>query len=63
MDKKSEEVIMKAYCDNLDKVRHAGLLEGSTAILGAVLEMCNSGASVGKIKKFCQDALKKTGKK
>jgi len=54
---------MKAYCDNLDKVRHAGLLEGSTAILGAVLEMCNSGASVGKIKKFCQDALKKTGKK
>lgn len=45
----------------LEEVRFQGLKAGAAGILGAVLEMCNSGKSdvdiVKDIKEFCEKSL------
>lgn len=51
----------------LEEVRFQGLKAGAASILGAVLEMCNSGKSdaniVKDIKGFCEKSLNMDGMK
>jgi len=48
----------KVVKEHSDEVRREGIRAGSSAMLGAVLEMCNKRkTTVYDIKKFCQDFL------
>ena len=47
----------------MNKVRLAGMRDGATGILGAVLNMCNEGKSVTDIKMFCEKSLNLEGMK
>lgn len=53
--------IIKAYTENLKKVRLSSMAEAAKAISGVVLEMCNEDISdsenVEKIKLFCEKGL------
>ena len=64
---KQEKQLNGEIKKSLEEVRFQGLKAGAAGILGAVLEMCNSGKSdadiVKDIKGFCEKALKMDGMK
>lgn len=47
----------------LEEVRFQGLKAGAAGILGAVLDMCNTGKTVEDIKNFCVKSLGMDGMK
>ena len=47
----------------LEEIRFQGLKAGTTGILGAVLDMCNTGKTVEDIKDFCEKSLNMDGMK
>ena len=63
MTKKQEKTLDKKLTDTLKEVQFQGLKAGATGILGAVLEMCNSGKTVEDIKNFCEKSLDLEGMK
>lgn len=67
LTKKQEKQMNDQIKKTLEEVRFQGLKAGVAGILGAVLEMCNSGKSdadiVKDIKAFCEKSLKMDGMK
>ena len=67
LTKKQEKQMNDQIKKTLEEVRLQGLKAGATGILGAVLEMCNSGKSyvdiVKDIKGFCEKSLNMDGMK
>lgn len=67
LTKKQEKQIEKSIQKILEEVKFQGLKSGAAGILGAVLEMCNSGKSdtdiVKEIKDFCEKSLNMDGMK
>lgn len=67
LTKKQEKQMNDQIKKTLEEVRFQGLKAGATGILGAVLEMCNSGKSdvdiVKDIKGFCEKSLNMNGMK
>lgn len=65
--KKQEKQLSGEIKKTLEEVRFQGLKTGAGGILGAVLEMCNSGKSdadiVKDIKGLCEKSLKMDGMK
>lgn len=61
LTKKQEKQLNGQIKKTLEEVRFQGLKAGVIGILGAVLEMCNSGKSdtdiVKEIKEFCEKSL------
>lgn len=61
LTKKQEKQMTNQFKKTLEEVRFQGLKAGAAGILGAVLEMCNSGKTdaeiVKDIKKFCEKSL------
>lgn len=53
----------KQIKSTLEEVRFQGLKAGAAGILGAVLEMCNTGKTVENIKEFCEKSLNMDGMK
>lgn len=67
LTKKQEKHMNDQIKKTLEEVRFQGLKAGAAGILGAVLEMCNSGKSdadiVKDIKGLCEKSLKMDGMK
>lgn len=67
LTKKQEKQMNDQIKKTLEEVRFQGLKAGAAGILGAVLEMCNSGKSdvdiVKDIKGFCEKSLNMNGMK
>lgn len=67
LTKKQEKQLNGEIKKTLEGVRFQGLKAGVAGILGAVLEMCNSGKSdvdiVKDIKGFCEKSLNMDGMK
>lgn len=67
LTKKQEKQLNGEIKKTLEEVRFQGLKAGAAGILGAVLEMCNSGKSdvdiVKDIKRFCEKSLNMNGMK
>lgn len=67
LTKKQEKQMTDQFKKTLEEVRFQGLKAGAAGILGAVLEMCNSGKSdtdiVKDIKGFCERSLNMDGMK
>lgn len=67
LTKKQEKQLNSEIKKTLEEVRFQGLKAGAAGILGAVLEMCNSGKSnadiVKDIKGFCEKSLNMDGMK
>ncbi len=67
LTKKQEKQLNSEIKKTLKEVRFQGLKAGVAGILGAVLEMCNSGKSdtdiVKDIKGFCEKSLNYDGMK
>lgn len=67
LTKKREKQLNGEIKKTLDEVRFQGLKAGAAGILGAVLEMCNSGKTdvdiVKEIKEFCEKSLNMDGMK
>lgn len=67
LTKKQEKQLNGEIKKTLEEVRFQGLKAGAAGILGAVLEMCNSGKSdvdiVKDIKRFCEKSLNMDGMK
>lgn len=67
LTKKQERQLNGEIKKTLEEVRFQGLKAGAAGILGAVLEMCNSGKSdadiVKDIKNFCEKSLNMDGMK
>lgn len=67
LTKKQEKQLNGEIKKTLEEVRFQGLKDGAVGILGAVLEMCNSGKSdvdiVKDIKGFCEKSLNMDGMK
>lgn len=71
LTKKQEKQMNDQIKKTLEEVRFQGLKAGATGILGAVLEMCNSGKADGKadedivkdIRGFCEKSLNMDGMK
>lgn len=68
LTKKQEKQIENQFKKKiLEEVKFQGLKSGAAGILGAVLEMCNSGKSdediVKEIKGFCEKSLNMDGMK
>lgn len=65
LTKKQEKQMTDQFKKTLEEVRFQGLKAGATGILGAVLEMCNSGKTdaeiVKDIKDFCEKSLNMDG--
>ena len=65
LTKKQEKQLNSEIKKTLEEVRFQGLKAGATGILGAVLEMCNSGKMdaeiVKEIKEFCEKSLNMDG--
>lgn len=65
LTKMQEKYIADQFKKTLEEVRFQGLKAGATGILGAVLDMCNSGKSdtdiVKDIKEFCEKSLNMDG--
>lgn len=65
--KKQEKQLNGEIKKTLEEVRFQGLKAGTTGILGAVLEMCNSGKMDAEIVKdvrdFCENSLNMDGMK
>lgn len=64
---KQEKQLNSKIKKTLEEVRFQGLKAGAVGILGAVLEMCNSGKSdvdiIKDIKGFCEKSLNMDGMK
>jgi len=58
-----EKLFLETAGDTVSKVKLAGMRAGATGILGAVLNMCNEGKSIGEIKLFCEQSLNLDGMK
>lgn len=67
LTKKQEKQLNGEIKKTLEEVRFQGLKDGAAGILGAVLEMCNSGKTdaeiVKDIKDFCEKSLNMDGMK
>lgn len=67
LSKKQEKQLNGEIKKTLEEVRFQGLKAGAAGILGAVLEMCNSGKTdteiVREIKDFCEKSLHMDGMK
>lgn len=67
LTKKQEKQLNGEIKKTLEEVRFQGLKAGAAGILGAVLEMCNSGKTdadiVKDIKGFCDKSLNMDGMK
>lgn len=67
LTKEQEKQITDQFKKTLEDVRFQGLKAGAAGILGAVLEICNSGKSdtdiVKDIKGFCEKSLNMDGMK
>lgn len=67
LSKKQEKQLNGEIKKTLEEVRFQGLKAGAAGILGAVLEMCNSGKTdteiVREIKDFCEKSLNMDGMK
>ena len=67
LTKKREKQLNGEIKKTLEEVRFQGLKAGAAGILGAVLEMCNSGKSntdiVKDIRSFCEKSLNMDGMK
>lgn len=67
LTKKQEKQLNGEIKKTLEEVRFKGLKAGATGILGAILEMCNSGKSdidiVKDIRSFCEKSLNMDGMK
>ena len=65
LSKKQEKQLNGEIKKTLEEIRLQGLKAGAVGILGAVLEMCNSGKSdadiVKEIKEFCEKSLNMDG--
>lgn len=67
MTKKQEKQLNGEIKKALEEVRFQGLKAGAASILGAVLEMCNSGKMdaeiVNDVRDFCENSLNMDGMK
>lgn len=63
LTKKQEKQLNGEIKKTLEEVRFQGLKAGATGILGAVLDMCNTGKTVDDIKNFCEKSLGMDGMK
>lgn len=67
LTKKQKKQMTDQFKKTLEEVRFQGLKAGTASILGAVLEMCNSGKTdseiVKEIKDFCEKSLNMDGMK
>lgn len=67
LTKKQEKQLNGEIKKTLEEVRLQGLKAGAAGILGAVLEMCNSGKTDAEIVKdvrdFCENSLNMDGMK
>lgn len=67
LTKKQEKQLNGEIKKALEEVRFQGLKAGAAGILGAVLEMCNSGKTDAEIVKdvrdFCENSLNMDGMK
>lgn len=63
LTKKQEKQLNCEIKNTLDEVRFQGLKAGAAGILGAVLDMCNTGKTVDDIKNFCEKSLGMDGMK
>lgn len=63
LTKKQEKQLNGEIKKTLEGVRFQGLKAGAAGILGAVLDMCNSGKTVEDIKEFCVKSLNMDGMK
>ena len=67
LTKKQEKQMNDQIKKTLEEGRFQGLKAGAVGILGAVLEMCNSGKTdtdiVKEIKEFCEKSLNMDGMK
>ena len=67
LTKKQEKQLNGEIKKALEEVRFQGLKAGAASILGAVLEMCNSGKTDAEIVKdvrdFCENSLNMDGMK
>lgn len=61
LTKKQEKQMNDQIKKTLEEIRFQGLKAGAAGILGAVLEMCNSGKAdegiVKEIREFCEKSL------
>ena len=67
LSKKQERQLTNEIKETLEEVRFQGLKAGAAGILGAVLEMCNSGKTdteiVKDVRDFCENSLNMDGMK
>ena len=63
LTKEQEKELDNEFKKTLEEVRFQGLKAGAAGILGAVLEMCNTGKTVEDIKDFCEKSLNMDGMK
>lgn len=63
LTKKQEKQLNGEIKKTLEEIRFQGLKAGAAGILGAVLDMCNSGKTVEDIKDFCEKSLGMDGMK
>lgn len=67
LTKKQEKQLNGEIKKALEEVRFQGLKAGAAGILGAVLEMCNSGKTdaeiVKNVRDFCENSLNMDGMK
>ena len=63
LTKKQEKQMNDKIKKTLEEVQFQGLKAGATGILGAVLDMCNTGKTVEDIKDFCVKSLNMDGMK
>ena len=67
LTRKQEKQLNSEVKKTLEEVRFQGLKAGAAGILGAVLEMCNSGKTDAEIVKdvrdFCENSLNMDGMK
>ena len=57
MTPEQENIIREKLNETLESVRLASMKAGAKAILGAILQMCKEGRSVGYIRKYCETSL------
>ena len=55
--------IEKNFTKHLKQAQLDGLKEGSKAMLGFILKMCNEGKTIKDIRDFCKKSLKLKGMK
>jgi hypothetical protein len=63
LTKSQEKYLNTEFNKKFEEVRLAGLRAGATGILGAVLDMCNTGKTIKDIKDFCEKSLNLKGMK